>query len=96
MISTLLAIELLKAFPDKIDWLELSRMSTAGELMKKCPDKINWWMCSMNPNAIELLKENQDKLSWFMLSKNPSLFTYEATKERPFTEELMQQVFHPH
>ncbi len=67
-------IELLKAYPDKINWNELSRNENPQiiELLKAYPDKINWNELSRNENTnvIEFLKENLDKINWDTLSKN--------------------------
>jgi hypothetical protein len=51
---------------------------------------------SGNPEAIDLLESNQDKIDWNNLSKNPAIFEYDySNMSRPFTEELMQNRFHP-
>jgi len=56
--SHCLAIELLKANPNKIDWDMLSINKNAIKLLKENPEKINWDILSINKNAIELLKAN--------------------------------------
>ncbi len=51
---------------------------------------------SRNPEAMDLLEKNQDKIHWGILSSNPGIFVYDYSKmSRPFTEELMQNRFHP-
>ena len=46
--------------------------------------------------TIELLKANQEKIKWNMISSNPAIFEYDyKNMTRPFTEELMQNRFHP-
>jgi hypothetical protein len=70
--SHCLAIELLKANPDKIDWDMLSINKNTIELLKDNKDKINWINLSRNENAIELLKANPDKINWKYLSRNLS------------------------
>jgi hypothetical protein len=45
---------------------------------------------------MHLLEQNQDKIHWGLLSTNPGIFEYDYSKmSRPFTEELMQNRFHP-
>ena len=79
-----IVIELLKADPEKIDWIdwkELSANPNAIELLKANRGKINWNRLSANPNAIELLKANQGKINWQALSANPNAF--ELLKKYP-------------
>ena len=75
----------------------MSTNTNSIDLLKTNPEYISWYWLSGNPNAIELLRENLDKISWDKLAINPSIFTYDYDKlvERPFTEELMQKVYHP-
>jgi hypothetical protein len=74
----------------------LSTNPAAIHLLEQNQDKISWqWLCA-NPNAIEILKANQDKIDWGIFSYNPGIFEYDYKKMvRPFTEELMQNRFHP-
>ena len=61
-------------------------------------DIIQWYYINKNTNheAIALLEKNQDKISWWCLSRNPSIFQYDyENMKRPFTEELIQERFHP-
>ena len=79
-----IVIELLRADPEKIDWIdwkELSANPNAIELLKANQGKINWNRLSANPNAIELLKANQGKINWQALSANPNAF--ELLKKYP-------------
>ena len=79
-----IVIELLRADPEKIDWIdwkELSANPNAIELLKANRGKINWNRLSANPNAIELLKANQGKINWQALSANPNAF--ELLKKYP-------------
>jgi hypothetical protein len=66
----------------------------AIHLLEANKDKINWDRLSYNPAAIHLLKENQDKIDWDNLSHNPEIFE-PIRILKPFTEELMQNRFHP-
>ena len=59
-----IVIELLRADPEKIDWIdwkELSANPNAIELLKANQGKINWQALSANPNAFELLKKYPKK-----------------------------------
>ena len=68
------AIEMLKANPNKIHKMGLSRNTNdeAIELLNAYPNKIDWWVLSSNPTAIELLKKNLDNINWGELSRNPN------------------------
>jgi hypothetical protein len=45
---------------------------------------------------MHLLEANQDKIEWDYLSQNPAIYEYDyKAMTRPFTEELMQNRFHP-
>jgi predicted HAD superfamily phosphohydrolase len=67
-------IDILKTYPENIDWNILSGNENAFELLKQYPHKINWCILSNNKNekVIELLKENREKINWNMLSMNPN------------------------
>ena len=53
-------------------------------------------MLSSNPRAGAYLEQNPEKIEWNNFSKNPAIFEYDyANMIRPFTEELMQNRFHP-
>jgi hypothetical protein len=53
-------------------------------------------LLSLNPAALHILQENPEKIDWFWFSANPSIFEYDyKNMKRPFTEELMQNRFHP-
>ena len=59
-------------------------------------DKLSWHYMSSNPAAIQLLTKNQDKIHWEIFSYNPAIYEYDyKNMTRPFTEELMQNRFHP-
>lgn len=48
------------------------------------------------PRSSPPTSKNPDKIDWDQLSMNPGIFVYDYTKmSRPFTEELMQNRFHP-
>jgi hypothetical protein len=65
-------------------------------LIEKNLDKINWTLLSENPSAIHILEANQDKIYWPNFCKNPAIFEYDyKSMKQPFTEELMQNRFHP-
>lgn len=64
------AIDLLEAYPDKINWPTLSLNTAAIDLLTNNMEKINWNYLSINPAAINLLKANQDKIDWKILSLN--------------------------
>ena len=82
--------------PEKIDWSFLSNNPDAIEILEKNQDKIDWFQLSKNTAAMELLEANQDKIEWDQLSMNYGIFVYDyASMTRPFTEELMQNRFHP-
>jgi hypothetical protein len=84
------AIHILEENPDKIDWFYLSENPAAIHLLQHADD---YQLCK-NPNAMHLL--NKDAIDWFYLSFNPGIFEYDYSKmSRPFTEELMQNRFHP-
>ena len=81
---------------DRVDWCALSKNPAAIHLLEANQDKIEWFLISDNSAAIHLLEANQDKLDWYWLSCNPSIFEYDYTSMvRPFTEELMENRFHP-
>ena len=53
-------------------------------------------MLSLNHEAMPLLQRFPEKIDWFWFSANPSIFEYDyKNMTRPFTEELMQNRFHP-
>jgi len=90
------AIEILEQNQDKIDWSCLSENPAAIHLLEKNLDKISWRWIAENPLAIRILEQNQDKIDWEHLSANPAIFEYDYKKmTQPFTEELMQNRFHP-
>ena len=64
------AIEILKQYPEYIDWDGLSSNSNAIDLLEQCPERINWDYLSLNPNAIHLLEKNLKKVCWRNLSSN--------------------------
>jgi hypothetical protein len=57
------AIQLLKDYPEKIEWQWLSRNSSDGaiQLLKDNPKKISWGMLSTNTNAIGILKKKYEE-----------------------------------
>ena len=70
------AIQLLKQFPDKIDWYLLAKNPNAIELLEQNPDKIKLDKLSSNPNAIHLLINEKNELlegiDWHLLCRNPN------------------------
>jgi len=69
---------------------------SAIHLLEKNLDKVHWGMLSLNPAAIHLLEANKEKIDWYWFSVNPAIFTYDyKNMVRPFTEELMENRFHP-
>jgi hypothetical protein len=62
---------ILKEYPERISWKELSANTGAIELLEKNIDKINWEFLSSNKKAIHLLKANIDKIHWNILSMVP-------------------------
>jgi hypothetical protein len=91
------ALHILLKNKDKIDWESFSSNPAAIPYLLEHPEKIDWhWICT-NPAAGELF--NPEKiLSWNWLSSNPAIFEYDyqaMSQSRPFTEELMQNRFHP-
>lgn len=71
------AIELLKKYPENIDWELMSINSAAIELLTDKIDKnpntrIDWELLSENPNAIEILDKHRNKIDWAGLSSNPN------------------------
>ena len=90
------AIDILQENPDKIAWQWMSINPAAIHLLEKNLDKVHWGMLSLNTAAVHILQENPDKIAWEYFSCNPSIFTYDyKNMVRPFTEELMQNRFHP-
>ena len=81
------AIDMLKMYPNKIDWVWLSSNPNpeAIELLKANLENIDWGFLSMNPNseAIELLKANPDNINWDMLSGNSNPIAVQLLKENP-------------
>jgi hypothetical protein len=68
----------------------------AIHLIEANPHRIDWFNLSSNPTAIHILKENQDKIHWEIFSYNQAIYEYDyKNMTRPFTEELMQNRFHP-
>ena len=57
-----LAFDLLKQYPEKINWknLCLNIHPNVIDLLEKNKDKINWTNLSKNPIAIDILKKNKD------------------------------------
>jgi hypothetical protein len=81
---------------DKVNWYWLSENPSAMHILQANPDQIKWPNLCRNPAAIDILQENQDKIDWVYLSQNPAIFEYDyKNMTRPFTEELMQNRFHP-
>ena len=77
-------------------WLSENPNSIA--YFEKYPQHIKWEYLSKNPNAVHLLEQNPDKIDWFRMCANPAIFEYDyqaMSQSRPFTEELMQNRFHP-
>jgi ribosomal protein L24E len=76
------AIDLLKQYPDRIDWINLSHNSNpdALELLQQNPDKIVWQKLSKNPNIFEI-----------------DTYHYSKLKERMdiFRDELLEIAMHP-
>ena len=74
------AIDLLKKYPEHINYDELSRNINpdAIELLQKNLSKINWSNLSLNSSisAIELLKNNKNKIDWDKLSLNKSIILF--------------------
>jgi hypothetical protein len=72
------AIELLKKYPNKINWVRLSRNPASGaiELLEQNIEKVDWnELClNENPAAIKLLEKykNVNEINWFCLSYNPA------------------------
>ena len=93
------AIEILKQYPDRINWHILSSNPAAIEMLKENPHKINWRMLSRNVEAIDMLKANPDKIDWRMISSNPNIFVYDYEKIAKrlwvFNEELIAKAWHP-
>jgi hypothetical protein len=90
------AVKILEQNPDRIDWRSLSLNTSAIHLLEINQDKIDWLCLTRNESAIHLLEANQDKIDWYFISENPAIFTYDYEHMRqPFTEELMQNRFHP-
>ena len=58
------AINLLKQYPEKINWknLCLNNNPEVIDLLEKNKDKINWTNLSQNENAIDILKKIKIKL----------------------------------
>jgi hypothetical protein len=65
-----LAFDLLKQYPEKINWknLCLNIHPNVIDLLEKNKDKINWTNLSKNPIAIDILKKNKDKFDIFALT----------------------------
>jgi hypothetical protein len=76
-------------------WDSLCFNPNARPLLEKYPERIHWDSCASNPALIDLIEKNVNKIESIMLSRNPAIFTYDYTRRRPFTEELMQNRFHP-
>jgi hypothetical protein len=93
------AIHLLEANPNKINWGMLSSNPAAIHLLEKFPDKINWNKLCENPAAIHLLEHNQDKFYWCEIFRNPAIFTYDydIIKEtfRDLNKEFIEYYYHP-
>jgi len=66
------AIEIIKANPDKIDWLSLSTNPSAIEYIEENMNKINYWGLSWNSAAIHIIEKNLERISWMGLSANPA------------------------
>jgi hypothetical protein len=87
----------LEKHPEKIDWAWLSLNPNAIKILESINHpKINWHWISSNPVCVTLLKNHRNKIDGVMLSENPGIFEYDyEAMKRPFTEELMQNRFHP-
>jgi ribosomal protein L24E len=74
---------LLEANPDKIDWENLSRNSSAIRLLEANPDKIVWTNLAynLNPDIVHLYT----KLDTIKMKTNM----------QPFCKELIEYVLHP-
>ena len=68
-------IDIVEAYPDKIDWEFLSANPAAIEILKENPDKIDWANLIINPNkeAIDLvIAQCHKKIPWSELARNVS------------------------
>ena len=95
--SNAAAIKYLEKHPDKIDWCWLSYNPNAFKILEsQLHPKINWeWICS-NPSCVTLLKTHRNEIDPRLFSENLGIFEYDyQAMSRPFTEELMQNRFHP-
>jgi len=93
------------------DWIDISKVKPLSlpdkyecesdnpediHFLRKNQDCIDWYWISVNTEAIDLIEENINKINWNMISSNPAIFEYDyKNMTRPFTEELMQNRFHP-
>ena len=72
------AVDLIKQYPEKIDWSEVSLNENAIDLLEENIDKIEWVnLATHNPRAIELLQKYPEilphhiKLYYLCYNKNP-------------------------
>ncbi len=65
-------VELLREFPDRIDWYELSKCDVPLVIpfIRENLDKVFWTEISANSIMIDILRENPDKINWIYLSGN--------------------------
>jgi hypothetical protein len=66
-------IEIIKLYPNKIDWDILSNINhdKTIQFLNNNIDKINWPILSFNTSAIPILSKHIDKIDWYTLSLQP-------------------------
>jgi hypothetical protein len=65
-------MDLLRAVPDRINWVMLSGNPAAIDILRANSGRIDWRELSENPAAIDLLRENPNRINWEGVSENTS------------------------
>jgi hypothetical protein len=78
-------VDILKQYPDYINWSFISSNPYAIDLLKENQKKICWFNLSRNPSpeAIKLLEQNPENIDWWQLSLNSSPEAIKLLKENP-------------